>query len=227
MILPALLTLAPLLFAQGSSPVAGGVVSSKEWRVKRGETKEEEFIGDVRYRTGPTVIVSDWALYKHEPQTWQLRGGVKVDRKLDSGDLVEARGDRAFLDARTRAGWMTAADRIHFKRTPLEGEPDRARAQRMDWEGRERISLSGQVHSWGPRLESWSDRADYADATGELKLTGGRPAMRKFAGWDAQDDWTGALKADQVSAWQSKRRLSADGGVVGWLEFDKSKGFSK
>lgn len=229
MIAPALLLLlAPLSFSQGSSPVAGGVVSSKEWRVRRGADKEEEFIGDVRYRTGASVIRSDWALYKHAAQTWQLRGHVKVDRALDSGDTVESVGDKAFAEMLKKTGWMTAEDRVAVTRTPADGtEPDRARARRLEWEGKTRGALIGEVHLWGPRLEGWADRADYDEPTGEILMTGGRPVTRKFAGWAADDDWSGALKGDTVRAWQSKRTLAADGKVVGWLEFKDVKGLKK
>lgn len=226
--MPALLILAaPFVFGQASSPVAGGVVSSKEWHVRRGVEKEEEFTGDVRYRFGPTLVLSDWALYKHEPQTWQLRGHVKVDHKLDSGGRIEAAGGKAFLDARSRCGWMTAEDRVAFTRTPLEGGPDFGRAERLDWEDRRRATLTGSVHIWGPRVETWSDRADYEAETSELRLTGGRPVLRKFAGWSEDDDWSGAVKGDEVRAWQAQRRLSADGKVAGWLEFKDIKGFKK
>jgi hypothetical protein len=227
-ILASLLLAAPFAFGQGSSPVAGGVVSSKEWRVKRGVDKEEEFIGDVRYRTGPSVIRSDWALYKHGPQTWQLRGNVRVDRTLDSGDRVESSGDHAFFEMKKKAGWVTADDLVALKRTPADGTaPDFARAQRLEWKGKERGSLIGAVHLWGPRVESWSDRADWDEATGEILMTGGRPVARKFTGWNEDDDWAGALKGDTVRAWQSKRKLSADGKVVGWLEFKDVKGLKK
>lgn len=220
----ALLLCAVSAFGQGS-PVAGGVVSSKEWRVKRGAEKEEEFIGDVRYRTGPSVIKSDWALYKHEAQTWELKGRVSVDRTLESGDRVDARGDRAFVRMKQKAGHMTSSSMVDFKRLPVDGsDPDFGEARRLEWTGRERISLIGEARLWGPRLESWSDRADYDGASNEILMTGGRPVVRKFSGWAPDDDWIGALKGDEVRAYQAQRRLSADGHVVGWLEFKRLKG---
>jgi hypothetical protein len=226
-ILPSLLLAVWPAFAQ-SSPVAGGVVSSKEWRVKRGAEKEEEFIGDVRYRTGATVFKSDWALYKHEAQTWDLRGRVAVDRTLESGDRVEARGDKAFARMKDKSGTMTDDNLVSFKRLPADGgEPDHAAGKKMEWAGRDKIALVGQARLWGPRLETWSDRADFADSTREVLLTGGRPVVRKFSGWAADDDWIGALKGDEVRAWQGQKRLAADGQVVGWLEFKGVKGLKQ
>ena len=223
----ALLGLAAAAWPQASSRVAGGVVSSREWRVHRGQQKEEEFTGEVRYRTGPNVVRCDWARYKHEPQTWQLRGHVAVDRKLESGDRVEVSGNRGFFDGRKRSGWLIADDQVSFSRTPADGSaPDLGKATRLEWQGREHASLVGLVHLWGPRLESWSDRADYSDETGELKLAGGRPVLWKFPGWDFDDDWSAALKADDVRAWRTQHRLVADGGVTGWLEFKDLKGIA-
>ena len=228
MILSALLLAAPLAFGQGGSPVAGGVVSSKEWRVKRGAEKEEEFTGDVRYRTGPSVIRSDWALYKHEAQTWRLRGRVRVDRTMDSGDKVQAAGDDAFLRMKDRSGWLTDKDLVTFRREPADGGgADEGHGRRLEWQGRDRAALIGEARLWGPRLETWSDRIDYDDASGEILLSGGRPVLRKYANWSAEDDWTGALKGDRVRAWQARRALAADGGVVGWLEFKDIKGVKK
>lgn len=225
---PALLLLLAAAAPAQNMPVAGGVVSSREWHVKRGAEKEEEFIGDVRYRTGATVIRSDWALFKHAAETWRLKGAVKVDRTLDSGDTAAARGDDAFFTMKDKSGWMTARDRVRFERAPADGtEADRALADRLEWKGRQRASLSGGVHLWGPRVEGWADRCDYDDATGELRFSGGRPVLRKFATWNESDDVAGALKADDVRAWQSKRRVEADGRVVGWLEFRDMKALGK
>lgn len=226
MIFPLALAAASLALGQPASPVAGGVVSSKEWRVKRGPgEKEEEFSGDVRYRTGPNVIRSDWALYKHEAQTWQLRGDVRVDRTMDSGDKVQAEGDKAFVTMKTQAGWLVGQDLVTFKREPADGTAaDRGHAKRLEWQGRKRVALIDEARLWGPRLETWSDRVDYDDDSGEILLSGGRPVLRKFANWSADDDWNGALKGDTVRAWQGRRALSADGSVVGWLEFKDVKG---
>lgn len=210
--------------AAAQSRVAGGVVSSREWHVKRGEAKEEEFTGDVRYRTGASVVRCDWALYKHEPQTWQLRGHVSLDRKLDSGDRALVSGDQGFYDGIKKSGWVSAGDRVAFSREPADGsEPDRGTAKRLDFEGGRTARLSGDVRTWGPRADTWSDHADYDHGTGAMTLTGGRPVLDKKPGWDAGDEWAGAVKADEVRTWRARRRVEAEGRVQGWLEFKNAR----
>ncbi len=212
--------------ARAASPVAGGVVMSREWRVHRGSDTVEDFTGEVRYHAGPTSVRCDAAVYRHNAETWQLHGDVSVERRLDSGDVARAEGQRAFMRMKDKSGWLVGGDdskRVDLMRTPAEGgAPDLGRADRLQWLGRD-ASLLGQVHLWGPRLECWSDRADFTDATNELNLTGGRPVLRKFPGWNDEDDWAGAVKADEVRAWQANRALAADGAVTGWLEFRTPK----
>lgn len=220
--------LLPLLIgarARAASPVAGGVVRSDEWRVHRGSDTVEEFTGNVRYKTGATQVRCDWANYRHDADTWLLRGDVSVERRLDSGDLGRAQGQRAFLRMKDRSGWLVPGDgaRLRLSRIPADGgDPDLGSAGRLDWKGQD-AWMTEQVHLWGPRLECWSDRADFDDASGEMRLTGGRPTLRKFPGWDEKDDLAGAVKADEVRAWQSRRALAADGAVTGWLEFATPK----
>ena len=215
------LLLAPSLAWGQPARTAGGVVRSDEWRVMRNPEKQEEFIGNVRYRSGASVMNGDWALYKHLPQTWQVKGNVKISHKLESGETLDALGDQGFMEQRTRAGWLRADDRVVLKRTPVEGQPDHARAKQAEWQGREVSVLTGLVHLWGPRLEAWADRAQYTQATSALLLTGGRPVVRKFPGWDAKDEFSGAVKGDEVRAWRAEKKMSADGNVSGWLEFKK------
>src|SRR6266705_1018048 len=88
--------------AGAASPVAGSVVSSNEWKVRRGAEKEEEFIGDVRYRTGRTLLTADWALFRHATQDWRARGRVRVERMLDDGSALTADGDEAVFDQRAQ-----------------------------------------------------------------------------------------------------------------------------
>ena len=161
---------------------------------------------------------NDWALYKHPPQTWQVKGNVKISHKLESGE-PHALGDQGFMEQRW-TGWLRD-DRVVLKRTPVEGQPDHARAKQAEWQGREVSVLTGLVHLWGPRLEAWADRAQYTQATSALLLTGGRPVVRKFPGWDAKDEFSGAVKGDEVRAWRAEKKMSADGNVSGWLEFKK------
>ncbi len=203
-----------------AEPTMAGVVKSLEWRVKRAPAREEEFIGDVSYKAGPDRLRSDWALFRHEPRTWEARGNIRVERRLDSGEIIEARGERAEYDQKTGKGSLTgAADQpISFLRRPADGGPaDHGSASRLDWRSKEQARLTGAVRLWGPRLEGWSDAAELtrpAAAPGRLTLSGGRPVLRLLEG-----GWTGAVKADLIEAFEKPDRLTADGRTVGWLRF--------
>lgn len=202
---------APLGIASEQTPAA--VVRSKEWKVVRSPHKEEEFIGDVRYKAGPTTMTADWALFRHETQTWQAKGHVRLDQRLRSGDLVQASGQRADYDQKTQKGSLTnGTELLHFTRTPLSGEPDHGEGRRLDWQGREQVSLVGDVHLWGPRLEAWAQRAVRQGPL--LTLSGDRPVLHLLQG-----DWTGAVKADTITAVERPDTLSADGKARGWLQF--------
>ncbi|MDE1976641.1 MAG: hypothetical protein KGL04_10835 [Elusimicrobia bacterium] len=212
-----LLRAAPRAFAGVAEPVAGSMVQSREWIVHRGPRESEEFKGDVRYHAGPSVLRADWALYEHDGKLWHLKGHVRARRTLDSGDVVTAEGDKALYDGISKKGWLTGEKGVLLTRQPADGSaPDHASAQRLDWQGEEQAELSGGVHSYGPRLETWSDQARSLAAGRETIFSGGRPVVRKLFG-----NWTGALKADEIKTFDDPRRMSADGGVVGWIELPR------
>jgi len=200
--------------AQSETPVMGGVVRSKEWRIRRSPEKEEEFLGDVSYRAADTAVSADWALYSHAARKWRARGHVAAERRLPSGDVVSAQGEEAVYDQASGKGSLTAKDRVLLERKLPPGEPDHGSAAKLQWEGRQKALLSGGVHVWGPRVETWSNEASYDQSSGRLTLSGGRPVLRKLEG-----DWTGAVKADEITGWESPRRLEADGKTRGWVEF--------
>lgn len=204
--------------ARAASPAA--VVKSREWVVRRGEHREEEFIGAVRYDAGGTHLSSDWALFRHKTRDWTAKGAVIVAREFADGSRVEGRGAKAGHDELGRRGYLEPAPggRVTFIReVPGEG-PDRGEAGRVEWDGEERAVLTGGAKVEGPRMELSSDRAEYEKPTGRLTLTGGRPVLRKVEG-----EWTTALKADRVVAFNAPRRIEARGGVVGWLLFKDEK----
>ncbi len=90
----------------------------------------------------------------------------------------------------------------------------------MDWQGESWASLSGRARVWGPRLQAWADTARYEPPAKKLTLRGGRPVARKV---DEDGGWTTALKADEIDAIDSPRRLEARGKVKGWLVFKDEK----
>ena len=206
--------------------VAGAVVRSREWIIRRGPQREEEFVGDVSYRKGPSLLTSDWALFKHESQTWQARGHVRLKLTLKSGDRVDVSGETAAYDQTTARGHLLGPKgaRISFERFPSEGPPDSGTARRLDWEGQQNARLTGQVHVWGPRLELWGDQADYAADHASLTLTGSRPVLHALQ----PGDWTGAVQADRIVALENPDRLQADGKARGWIRFkDKLEKLAK
>jgi len=213
--------------AAESTPVAGSVVRSKEWVIRRGESKEEEFIGDVRYQSSGTRLTSDWALFKHADKTWLARGSVFLSRTSTDGSVFEARGAKAGHDERSKRGFLEPArgEVVRFIRTPPGLEPDRGESGRVTWNGEKTVTLSSGAKVWGPRLELAADQAVYEKADGRLTLSGGRPVLRKVEG-----EWTTALKADEIVATESPRRVEAHGRVVGWMIFkdrDKLKELAK
>jgi hypothetical protein len=198
------------------SPVAGSVVRSKEWVIRRGDNKEEEFRGDVRYESAGTRLTSDWALFRHGDRTWQARGAVFLRREASDGSIFEARGQSAGHDESSTRGFLEPApgELVRFIRTPPGLEPDHGESGRVSWVGESRVTLSSGAKVWGPRLELAADEAVYEKSSGRLTLNGGRPVLRKIEG-----EWTTALKADEVVAIENPRRIEARGGVKGWMIF--------
>ena len=210
--------------AHAGRPVVGGVVRSKEWIIRRAPHREEEFIGEVSYHKGPSLLTSDWALFKHEPQTWQARGHVRLEHNLKSGDRIVVSGETAQFDQNSNRGHLLGPKDglVEYSRTPIEGASDLGTARRLDWEGQERIHLSGRTHVWGPRLEVWGDQADYDAGEGKLTVAGGRPVVHVLQG-----DWTGAVQGDIVTAMQKPDRMQADGKTWGWIQFKEKPGKKK
>lgn len=221
---------APAAAAPASAPpasVAGGVVRSKEWVIRRGENKEEEFIGDVRYQSAGTRLTSDWALFRHADRTWQARGAVSLRREAADGTVFEALGHKAGHDVDSKRGYLepVPGERVKFTRTAPGLEPDHGESGRVAWYGESRVTMSDGARVWGPRLELAAEEAVYEKDKGRLTLNGGRPVLRKVEG-----EWTTALKADQVVAAESPRRIEARGRVKGWMIFrdrDKLKELAK
>ena len=208
--------------ARPSSSAAGSVVRSKEWIVRRGASRQEEFVGEVRYDASSAHFSSDWALFRQESRDWRARGNVVLRKDLKDGDVVTARGEAVRYNEITRAGTLEPAPgaRVEFARAPADAEPDRGEGARLDWEGESWAALGGGVRVWGPRLQAWADSARYELAAKKLLLRGGRPVARKV---DGDGGWTTALKADEIDAPSSPRRIEARGGVKGWLVFKGEK----
>src|SRR6185312_16210946 len=197
--------------AQPAQAVAGSVVRSKEWIVRRCKAREEEFIGDVHYDSSGLKLSSDWALRKD----------------LENGDVLTAKGQTARYNEETKAGRLDPEEgrRILFTRAPADGsEPDHGEGAVLTWQGEQWAALSGRARVWGPRLQAWADTARYEPPAKRLSLRGGRPVARKV---DEDGGWTTALKADEIDAVDSPRRLEARGRVRGWLIFKDEGKFTE
>jgi len=213
--------------AQPAQAVAGSVVRSKEWIVRRGKAREEEFIGDVHYDSSGLKLSSDWALYKQAAKEWSARGSVALRKDLENGDVLTAKGQTARYNEETKAGRLDPEEgrRILFTRAPADGsEPDHGEGAVLTWQGEQWAALSGRARVWGPRLQAWADTARYEPPAKRLSLRGGRPVARKV---DEDGGWTTALKADEIDAVDSPRRLEARGRVRGWLIFKDEGKFTE
>jgi hypothetical protein len=203
--------------ATASTSAAGSVVRSKEWIVRRGKSREEEFIGDVRYDAAGTKLSADWALYRQGPNDWKARGHIAVRRELSGGDVVETVGETAWYDENTLKGRLEPARgaRVPVLHTPPDGGPaDHAEGDHLTWVGETAGVLSGRVLGWGPRGEFWADTARYdrALSTRSVTLSGARPVVHNFQGGD-----DAGLKADKIVVFDDPRRAVASGRVLGWI----------
>ena len=197
--------------------VAGSVVRSKEWIVRRGKARQEEFVGDVRYEAAGTKLTSDWALYRQGQNDWHARGNVYARREFEAGDAVETRGENAWYDENTLKGRLEPAPgvRVPVLHTPLQGGPDHADGDHLSWIGQNVGILSGRTHGWGPRGEFWAEEARYdrlLPADRSLTLTGNRPALHQFHGGDDV-----AVKGDRIVAYDLPRRAVVTGRARGWI----------
>ncbi len=212
----ALAALSAAARAQPATSVAGSVVRSKEWVVRRGKAREEEFIGDVRYDAAGTKLSSDWALYRQGPNDWQARGSIYARREFTAGDAVETRGEKAWYDENTLKGRLEPAPGalVPLLHTPPEGGPDHAEGEHLSWVGETVGVLTGRARGWGPRGEFWADSARYDRRPGDQSVTldGSRPVLHGYQGGD-----DAAVKADRIVAYDSPRRAVATGRALGWF----------
>ena len=105
-----------------TAPLAAPVVSSKEWMMRRSPVKEEEFTGDVRYWTYSRFVRADWALYRHDDETWAARGNIRAEHTLPRGrGVCEVFGEKAVFDAKNKEilGGVLA------ETGPIDMSPDR------------------------------------------------------------------------------------------------------
>lgn len=209
---------------KAAARTAAGVVRSREWKVRRSPVREEEFIGDVRYQSGPTRLNCDWALFRQEGELWQARGSITASQRMETGELLEAhQGERAAYEQKSGKGWLSAAPGrlLELTRTPPGAPPDFGSAKRLEWEGDKQSWAKGRVHAWGPLAEAWAEEAYWRGST--VELSGGRPVLHRKQG----ADWTGAVKADRIVLRRGQGELAAEGSAVGWFVLKEKTGEKK
>ncbi|MFA6029003.1 MAG: hypothetical protein WC969_04015 [Elusimicrobiota bacterium] len=213
--------------AEEGSPLVGTVVRSREYVVRRAPRKQEEFIGDVRYRRATRSFRADWALFDHLSQFWRLRGAIRGEEHYDDGGLLGLEGQEAVHDLRTGLGSMRGKDetdpvvvtrggplRVSLP-TPLEG--DRAVGRVLVWDEKSRTArLSGSVRVEGLYGDAAAEEALYRHEDRTLTLSGGPPYVAP-----REKGWSAAAQADLIRATSEPRRLRAEGGVHGWIHFPK------
>ncbi|MBI4050971.1 MAG: hypothetical protein HY400_00540 [Elusimicrobia bacterium] len=86
--------------------MAGGVVRSDRWTVRR-EKQEEEFEGNVSYTQKDQEIHSDWALFKKQEERWIARGHVQAKRKFENGDMLNLKGMDGHYLVKDQSGQLT------------------------------------------------------------------------------------------------------------------------
>src|SRR5262245_34539835 len=111
--LAVLLLLSAPVRAEKRSPLAGSVVRSREYVVRRTPHKIEEFIGDVYYRGGDRELRSDRARFDHQSQVWHGRGHVTGILRRKNGSVIEVRGDELEHNVRTGKGWLNEKNPDH------------------------------------------------------------------------------------------------------------------
>lgn len=206
--------------------LAGLVVRSEDYAIRRGQDVVEEWTGKVSYRHQGREFYSDWAERRHSDDRFHARGRVRGVWKFKDGTVIEAAGEDAVHDGKKNAGRLTpgAGKLLAFeRRAPGLPEPDRGESREMTWDvPAGKLRLEGDVRTWGPSGRSWSDRAEYDLGSKTLALSGSRPVLVSGAAALRADreDWNGAVQAERIEASDRPRRVEAQGRVKGWIVFE-------
>ncbi len=207
---------------KGESSLIGSVVRSEKWDIKRGEHKLEEFTGNVTYRREGRRLRADWALYDHDSQLLEVKGGIRAEDLLEDGTTAVVEGERASFDKAKGFGQLagrSAEDAVRLLLLEPDGaESGRGRARRVVWDIKGgTFSLEGDAWFREKRGEVWADTARFLRGTRRLELLGRRPVLSAVG-----PGWAAAVQADSLSATaldRGRRRVVGQGRAHGWLHF--------
>ena len=220
----AILLLAPgLCFSESTSKIAGGVVQSDEWVVRR-DKQEEEFLGHVRFDRARDHLQADWALYQKTLDLWRVKGNLHGRRETPKGETWNVWADEGEYQMKSRDARLRGTrSRLRFERSFLHKGAAavwHGAAQEAVLDGAKReVRLSGDVTLDGDDILLRSREAVYDQDTREGAFQGGRPVAR-FAG----EKYIGARQADTLTLDESPRRVAATGSVRGWFTLHKPHG---
>lgn len=215
--------LPPRLHAYASSAkktpsLAGGVVRSEKWTIRR-DKGEEEFEGNVSYHKDEYDFKSDWALYRKKQGHWQARGSLVGVRTWENGNRTECYGSRGeyFQNTGEGAVFSDPPERVRIVHHDLlEGTWQSFSDKALANEKESLLTLSGNVATHGDKSHSLSDTAVYDNTTSMITFTGGPPVV-----WGLRDNYTIALQARIIKVFRSAGDMKASGNVRGWFRDEK------
>lgn len=144
--------------------VLGGVVRSKEWRMKR-KTGEEEFTGDVSYKMPGYEINSDWALYSRKRETIKLRGNVQGKKMWEDDSITQANAYSGRYSVKLGKIWLFPSpqeDPVTILHTdPKHGDWESTSDTAVFDEKTRVLTLDGNTEISGYDIQSKSDSAKY------------------------------------------------------------------
>lgn len=215
------LPLALLLLAAGGlraeeGGLAGAVIRSDQWTVRRAKD-QEEFTGNVSYRNEGKTFTSDWALWDKKRRLFFSRGHSYAQRTTPAGDTIEAWSEQARYDITEQNGsaWSEDGTGVRFKRTTADGQIMHGTAEKASYtSASQELTLENSVRLFGSSQTARSERAVYNSPAKTLLLTGGPPIV-EFA--DAKQ--TGAMQGQEIELHPDEGIAKARTHVRGWIHW--------
>ncbi|MFH1618342.1 MAG: hypothetical protein ABIG11_00395 [bacterium] len=206
-----------------SSPsLAGGVVRSEKWIIRR-DKGEEEFEGNVSYNQGGHQFKADWALYRKNLGRWDAKKNIYGSRLWPDGSRTQCYGDSAEFfqeslpDGRQAGGRsiVYAGESLRVKlihEEPSYGIWNSLSDKAVLEQKNSTLHLSGNVFFTREDMQSWSDTAIYDNLSSTLFLTGGPPVMTGI-----RNKYDLAMQAESITLLRYPEKITGRGNVRGWV----------